>query len=214
MAAGDATRLVAITDLALCDGDALDARIAAMAAAVPTGALAVQLRARTLGGRALWQRAARLRAVTAAAGATLWINDRLDVALAVGADGVHLPEDGLPAATARALAPGLAIGASRHDPGTALDVDRIQLGPIWPTPSKAGLGAPLGAPALTALRARWAGAVTAVGGIDGADRAHAAAAAGADAVAAIRALWLATDPGATARALVDAVIAGVRSRTE
>jgi len=206
-----ALRLVAITDLALLDGPALFAAVAAMAAAVPRGALAVQLRARHLGGRALWQRAQALRAITADAGAALHVNDRLDVARAVGADGVHLPESGLPPAIARAVAPRLTIGVSRHAAAVQPDADLVQLGPIWATPSKAGLGEPLGVAALTAQRAHGP-VVVAVGGIDGPARAEAAAHAGADAVAVIRALWLADDPAGVARALVAAVERGRAAR--
>lgn len=192
--------LVAITDLALCAGPALTARVAAIAAALPPGALAVQLRAKHLGGAALYAAAVELRAATRAAGAALWIDDRLDVALAVDADGVHLPEAGLPIAAARAAAPRLAIGVSRHRPDLAVDVALVQLGPIWATPSKAGMGAPLGPAALTAARPQVAGTLVAVGGIDGPARVAAAIAAGADAVAAIRAWWQADDPAAVATA--------------
>lgn len=212
MTALAALRLVAITDLAILDGDALVAAVAAMTAAVPPGALAVQLRARPLDGRALWQRATQLRAITAAAGAALFVNDRLDVAQAVGADGVHLPESGLPAAIARAVAPRLLIGVSRHAAVAQPETDLVQLGPIWATPSKAGLGEPLGAAALTAQRAHGATVIVAVGGIDGPVRAEAAAHAGADAVAVIRALWLAEDPAAMAGALVAAVDRGRAAR--
>ncbi len=192
--------LVAITDLTLCAGPALRARVAAIAAAVPAGALAVQLRARHLGGAALYATAVELRAVTRAVGAALWVNDRLDVALAVEADGVHLPEAGLPVATARAIAPGLAIGVSRHRADLDEEVDLVQLGPIWSTPSKAGMGEPLGSAALAAARPRIAGQLVAVGGIDDPARVAAAIAAGADAVAAIRAWWCSDDPGAVAAA--------------
>lgn len=194
--------LVAVTDLALCAGPALAARVAAIAAAVPVGALAVQLRAKHLGGAALYAAAVELRAATRAVGAALWINDRLDVALAVEADGVHLPEAGLSVAAARAVAPGLAIGVSRHradlDRADDRDADVVQLGPIWATPSKAGMGAPLGPGALTGARPRVAGLLVAVGGVDDPARVAAAVAAGADAVAAIRAWWCSADPGAVA----------------
>ncbi|MBL8622422.1 MAG: thiamine phosphate synthase, partial [Myxococcales bacterium] len=167
-------------------------------------ALAVQLRAKHLGGAALYAAAVELRAATRAVGAALWVNDRLDVALAVEADGVHLPEAGLPVAAARAVAPGVAIGVSRHrvDLDRAADraVDVVQLGPIWATPSKAGMGDPLGPAALAAARSRVAGQLVAVGGVDDPARVAAAIAAGADAVAAIRAWWCSDDPGAVAAA--------------
>jgi thiamine-phosphate pyrophosphorylase len=200
--------LVAITDRARVDGDALIARVVAIAAAVGPGALAVQLRGGGDGGP-LYALALRLRAATAAAGAELWVNDRLDVARAVDADGVHLPERGFTVAEARAIAGGLAIGVSRHQPGVDGDADLVQLGPIWDTPGK---GPPLGLAALERARPRTGGVLVAVGGVDGPARAEAAAAAGADAVAAIRALWEADDPATIARALVAAVVRGRAAR--
>src|SRR5439155_20958069 len=74
-------------------------------------------------------------------GAPVLVNDRVDVALAAGAAGVHLPERGLAVADARAVAPGLVIGCSRHAPGPVPGAGLIQLGPIWDTPGK---GPPLG----------------------------------------------------------------------
>ena len=95
-----------------------------------------------------------LRAVTAAAGAGLYVNDRVDVALAVGADGVHLGGGSLDAGTAAGIAPGLAIAVSVHAPAEVAALraaagDRIAfalLGPIRDTPSKRRYGAPLATP--------------------------------------------------------------------
>ncbi|HLL23012.1 MAG TPA: thiamine phosphate synthase, partial [Kofleriaceae bacterium] len=83
-----------------------------------------------------------------ATGVRVMVNDRVDVALAAGAYGVHLPERGLAVADVRALAPDLAIGVSRHSVEGVRDAggaDLVQLGPIWPTPGK---GPPLGTEAL------------------------------------------------------------------
>jgi len=77
----------------------------AAAAGLRPGEVAVQLREKDLGGRALRELAGELRQVTRAAGAGLFVNDRIDVALAVGADGVHLGGTALPAADVRAIAP-------------------------------------------------------------------------------------------------------------
>jgi thiamine-phosphate pyrophosphorylase len=117
------------------------------------------------------------------------VNDRIDVALAADAHGVHLPERGIPLDDARALAPTLAIGVSRHAPPLDDDADIIHLGPIWPTPSK-----PTTSPLGTSVLATPHGAaiLVAVGGIDSPDRAHRAVSAGADAVAVIRAAWTGT----------------------
>jgi len=200
--------------VAITAGETDDDRLAALCDALAPGALAIQVRGPTLGGAALYALAVRVVAVARPRGAEVWVNDRLDVALAVGADGVHLPERGFDVATARAVAAGrgarLAIGVSRHAATVEDAADRVHLGPIWGTPSKAGMGEPLGVPVLVVARPRVRGTLVAVGGIDGPSRAQAAAAAGADAVAVIRALWTASDLAAVARALVDAVRGGQR----
>lgn len=199
-----AVRVVVITDRRLADGADAAARLRAILAAVPRGSVLVQVRAKEVAGCALVRFASLLREVTAAAGAPLWVNDRVDVACAVGADGVHLPERGLPPDDARRVARmmgrSLAVGVSRHVAG-AVDADLVQLGQIWSTPSKAGMGAPLGVGAL-AIRVGAGTHLVAVGGIDGPGRAAAAFAAGADAVAVIRAAWTGPDPAALIAALV------------
>ncbi len=170
---------------------AFGAAIARAVAGCPDGRVAVQVREKDLDGGALL---ALVRAAQAACG-VVFVNDRLDVALAAGAAGVHLPERGLAIEGVRPLAPALAIGCSRHATGGdaaaivrqawRAGADLVQLGPIWPTPSKPG------APALgpAALAVGREGAVIAVGGIDSPDRAREARAAGATGVAVIRAAW-------------------------
>jgi thiamine-phosphate pyrophosphorylase len=200
-------RVVVVTD-PTCDD--LVARVAAFARAVPAGSTLVQVRAKNRDGGALYELA---RAVIAAArphGAPVWVNDRVDVALACGADGVHLPERGLSIEDARAIAPGLAIGASRHDEAgaraaAAAGAELVVLGPIWDTPSKRGVIAPLD-PAALAVRGDLPARVrvVAIGGITDAERARAARAAGADAIAVVRAAWTSPDPGATIADLVAA----------
>lgn len=186
-------RLVAITDPELPDGELL-VRAEALASACAPGALAVQLRHKRATGAELAALSRALLAVLRPRGTLLLINDRVDVALAVGADGVHLPEAGLEMAQVRALAPALLIGVSRHSAQGAVAAARagaalVQLGPIHATPSKAAYGAPLGLEALAAARAAIGDTcLVAVGGMDR-ERATAARAAGAHAVAAIRAAW-------------------------
>jgi thiamine-phosphate pyrophosphorylase len=159
-------------------------RVAALARAVPRDAFAIQVREKQMDGGPLL---ALVRAVMAAApGVAVWVNDRIDVALAAGAYGVQLPERSVSIEDARRLAPQLRIGVSRHAPVT-VDADVVQLGPIFDTPGK---GPPLGTSAL-AVRATLAPTtrLVAVGGIDSLDRARAVIAAGADDVAVIRAAW-------------------------
>ncbi len=164
------------------------------------GSVAVQVREKDLDGGPL------LQLVRAAQPfAPVIVNDRLDVALAADAAGVHLPERGLSIADARALAPALRIGVSRHAAPGDTGADLVQLGPIWPTPSKPD-ARPLGEVALAWPRGQ--ARLVAVGGIDSPERAERAAAAGADAVAIIRAAWT----GASLSAVVSAVDAGLACR--
>jgi thiamine-phosphate pyrophosphorylase len=204
-------RLVIITDRTLVAADEVVPRLAAAIAAVPAGKLAVQVREKDLDGGPLLT---MVRSIVEL-GAPVWVNDRLDVALAAGAAGVHLPERGLTItearAAARALGRDIAIGCSRHAAEACLAADAeerpdlIQLGPIWETPSKAAFGSALG-PAVLGVRTQLSDRVllVAVGGIDSPARARDAFAAGADAVAVIRAFWTARDPAAAAAALVNA----------
>jgi thiamine-phosphate pyrophosphorylase len=183
----------------------LAARAGAALEGLPPGTCAVHLREKDLGGRALLDLARALALACRARGQLLLVNDRLDVALAAGADGVHLPSAGVPPADARRLlGPGALVGVSCH---SADDVRRARDGgasfatfsPLFDTPSKRAFGPPLG---LEPLRAAAALGVPLVGlgGIDAA-RAAEVRAAGAAGVAAIRAWLSGPDPAATVRAL-------------
>jgi thiamine-phosphate pyrophosphorylase len=173
-------RLVAITDRRAMPGG-FAAAIAASGVAV------VQVREPDLDGGELLV----LVRAAVATGVRVIVNDRLDVALAASAWGVHLPERGMTVRDARAVAPaGFAIGCSRHTVAAtraALDdgADWVQLGPVFETPGK---GPPLGVEVLREA-CRGGGAVVAVGGFDSVARARLAWEAGATAVAAIRAVW-------------------------
>ncbi len=179
-------RVVAISDRTrMGDGwpDDFGAAIEQAVHGCPPGSVLVQVREKDLDGKRLLDLIARARQFT-----RVIVNDRVDVALAADAIAVHLPEDGISVAEARALFPGGKIGISRHSIEGLADTgaDLIHLGPIWETPSKpdaAPLGpAVLGTPHGTAK-------LVAVGGIDTPDKAREAARAGADAVAVIRAAW-------------------------
>lgn len=218
-------RLYLITDRRAAGHRDLETVLDAALGALPPGAALVQLRERDLSARELITLARRLHAITAAHACPLLINDRLDVALAAGADGVHLPEAGLDIAVARVLAgPDLLIGVSTHSAEGAAraardGADIIVCGPVWPTPSKAGMGEPLGLDALAAAvravqdttdAASFVAAgrrphLYALGGIDTLERARQARYAGVHGVAAIRAFFAAPDPAAAARAFRFAV---------
>jgi thiamine-phosphate pyrophosphorylase len=195
-----------ITDRAIVADPA--ARLAEAVRALPPGSVAVHLREKELGGRALLELGLRLAEVCRAHGQQLLVNDRLDVASACGAAGVHLPASGVaPAEARRLLGPGALIGVSCH---TASEVRRAREGgadyatfsPIWETPSKLAFGAPLGLEALRAA-SRLGLPLVALGGV-GVARAGEAFAAGASGVAVIRAWLTGPDPGAVVRGLLAA----------
>ncbi len=129
--------------LYLCTPDRPDLEEFA-AAAIAGGVDVVQLREKELTDRALLARAALLRRVCAEAGVPFILNDRPDLALEAGADGVHLGQDDLPPAAARRILGGDAIiGLSTHAPAelvASLDepVDYVSAGPVTPTPTKPG----------------------------------------------------------------------------
>jgi thiamine-phosphate pyrophosphorylase len=130
-------RLVLVTDRTATGGrDLTDVVRAALDAGLP----AVQLRDKDLPARALFLLAEALRTATARAGALFLINDRIDVALAVGADGVHLGGGSMPAEVARAmLGADALIGISTHAPGEGSpDADFAFFGPMYATPGKTG----------------------------------------------------------------------------
>jgi len=187
-------------------GPGLLACAAAALAGLPPGVVAVQLRARGATGRELLATARALREVVASAGQLLLVNDRVDVALASGADGVHLPAAGIPAGDARALlGPGRLIGVSCHSAedvarNRAAGADFATFGPIFDTPSKRPYGAPVGLGRLREAAALGL-PLLGLGGIDPSN-APSVAAAGAHGVAAIRAWLESPDPAAVVRALL------------
>ena len=177
------------------------------------GVRAVQLRAKELPTRPLLDLAVALRGLTARHGARLLVNERADVALAVGADGVHLPADGLPVDAARRLfGPGRLVVASTHSEAEAeraaeAGADLIVFGPVFDTPSKRQFGPPQGLDVLGDVCRRVPVPVIAIGGIT-VGRLEAVRDRGAAGVAVIRAILDAEDPEGAATALVGAWRAG------
>jgi thiamine-phosphate pyrophosphorylase len=204
-----APRLYIVTDRRLTGGRPLVDVVAAAlrgTAGCPPGTVAVQLREKDLPPAALVPLARALRAVTAAAGASLYVNDRADVAVAVGADGVHLSGASLSPSDAARAAPGLALAVSAHGAGdvtAAVAADApvafALFGPVNDTPSKRRYGAPVGVAALAEAAARRQLPLLAIGGITAGD-VPAMRRAGAHGVACIRALMAAADPEQSARA--------------
>jgi thiamine-phosphate pyrophosphorylase len=214
-----AIRVVVVTDRRLFGSEEIAGRVEDILAAVPRGSVAIQIREKDLDGGPLLRIVQEVLEVARPAGAQVWVNDRVDVALAAGADGVHLPERGLSIADARAAIARtgrtLAIGCSRHTTAGVIaaatdGAERVHFGPIWATPGK---DAPIGLDPLEIRGDLPPGVqLVAVGGIDGATRARHAASAGADAIAVIRAAWVGDAPGAMIASLVEAVAAGVALR--
>jgi thiamine-phosphate pyrophosphorylase len=194
--------LVLVTDRHATGGRAL---VDVVAAALDAGLPAVQLREKDLPGRPLLALAEQLRHLTARTGALLMVNDRIDVALAAGADGVHLGGGSMPVGVARRLLGADAlVGVSTHAPAEAADTDAdfAFFGPVYSTPAKAAYGAPQGEVRLHQAAAAARVPLLAIGGVTAA-RLPAVRAAGAAGVAVIRAVLAAADPAAATRALLD-----------
>jgi len=199
--------IVDVTPELLGDGERLVARARRLLAASPC---CLQLRAKGAGGRALTAAARPLLALCRDAGVPFCVNDRLDVALAIGADVVHLGQDDLPLADAlrvRAAAgmPGLVIGFSTHNlaqarAAAAGGADYIGYGPIFATGSKLNPDPTVGIATLAEVCRAVDVPVVAIGGI-GLAAVDAVAAAGAAAAALIAAVDAAPDPTAAGRAV-------------
>ena len=178
---------------------------AVIEAALQGGVQAVQLREKDLSDAEILPLARELRALTRQYGARLLINDRIDVALAVGADGVHL--GGHSQATEvvrRSIGTKMLIGVSTHSSNeiqTACEqgADFVTFGPVYATPSKAVYGAPQGLQALTEACMKSTLPVFALGGITVA-RAAAVRAAGAHGIALISAIIASASPKSAAKA--------------
>jgi thiamine-phosphate pyrophosphorylase len=160
-------KLYLVSNRALCASETLETVVDQACGA---GIRAVQLREKDLSGRALHRLALRMRQITRHRASRLFINDRADIALGVGADGIHCPENGLPVRVARRVCPEALVGASAHSLERAAEAgaagaDFVLFGPVFHTPSKASFGEPLGLEALSVV-ARDAGVpVFAIGGI-------------------------------------------------
>jgi len=139
-------------------------------AVIAGGAGIIQLREKECSGKKLYDLAVKFREITTKAGVLLIINDHLDIALAVAADGVHLGQDDLPLQAARQIAPDLLIGASTHSLAEAIQAqkegaDYINIGPIFPTGTKEGIEHFLGPEAIAAISPAIDVPFTVMGGI-------------------------------------------------
>ncbi len=202
-------RLIVITDRKLAG----PRRVAEVVhEALRAGAPSVQLREKHLPPREVLPLAHRLRDLTRAAGALLFVNDRLDLALAVGADGVHLGPGDLPVHSARRLAPpGFLIGYSADDPtaaraAVAQGADYIGCGTVYPTRTKENAGSAIGVARLTEVVRSVDAPVVGIGGITAA-QAHEVFRAGAAGCAVVGAVMADPRPGRAVLAFLRTVTA-------
>jgi thiamine-phosphate pyrophosphorylase len=180
-----------------------------LAEAVAGGVGMVQLRERTLDDRSLLDVARRCASTCRRLGVPFIVNDRPDVALLAGADGVHLGQDDLPAADARRIVGADAIiGLSTHSPAQvdaarSSPVDYIGVGPVWATPTKPGRAA-AGLELVRYAAAHAAMPFFAIGGIDPSTAADVVGA-GAKSVSVLRWIAQSGEPRAAARAMMQAL---------
>lgn len=198
-------RLIVITDAQLA-GERSVREI--VAAALEGGAPAIQLRDKDANAATLLEEALELVPLVRRYGARLFINDRIDVALAAGADGVHLGPDDLPVAAARRIAPHLLIGCSTDDPDTARraqhdGADYVGCGAVFGTRTKDVGDEAIGVDRLDEVARAVTIPVVGIGGVspDNIERIAATRAAGAAVVGAVMG---AADPAAVVRSMLHA----------
>jgi thiamine-phosphate pyrophosphorylase len=185
--------------------------LARVEAALAAGVDIVQLRCKNTEALPYMRLAERVKALAGRARVPFIINDRPDVALAVGADGVHLGQDDLPVEWARRIVPDAIIGRSSHEPAhaeraVAERAGYFAVGPVWETPTKPGRPAA----GLSYVRTVAQRGITipwyVIGGIT-TDNIGEVLAAGATRIAVVRAILDAHDPAKAARCLADALAA-------
>lgn len=183
-------------------------------ACLSAGVRIVQLREKELDTAALFDLAMAFRARTREAGALLIIDDRVDVALAVEADGVHLGLNDLPVDAARRIGPDLIIGASSHDLGEARSAEArgasyVNIGPIFATQTKAVASGVVGPEMITRIAAEITAPFTCMGGIK-AENIQEVLDRGARHVAVVTAVSAASDVAGAARGLREVIRAARR----
>lgn len=180
------------------------------------GATVIQLRDKVADGRTLYQEVLALKPLCQQAQVPLIVNDRLDVALAVEADGVHLGQDDLPPEVARRLlGPGALVGVSvdtvaQAQAAQAAGASYLGVGDLFGTRSKPDAGAPIGLERLREIAAQVNVPIVGVGGVT-LENATSVIAAGASGVAVISAVLGAADAELAARELATTVRVGGRA---
>jgi thiamine-phosphate pyrophosphorylase len=196
--------LMLVTDRALCTKRSIDDVVSE---AVAGGVDCVQLREKNLDTRSFVEQAQRLKQLLEPTGVPLIINDRVDVALAIGASGVHVGQEDMPVPIARRLlGPSSLIGLSVeswHDVELAeeLPVDYLGVSPVFETPTKTNTKGSWGLEGIAKIRAFSRHPLVAIGGLNR-DNVGNVIAAGAHGVAVVSALCCADDPKHAARRLL------------
>jgi thiamine-phosphate pyrophosphorylase len=206
LAAFEQADLYVVITEAFCAGRTL---LTVLDHVLAAGVKIVQLREKDLADRPLYELAVEFRRRTEAAGALLIIDDRVDIALAAGADGVHLGQTDLPVAAAHRVAPNLVIGASTHSLEEALAAQEagagyVNIGPIFTTPTKPA-AIPLGVEAIQRIAPRLRIPWSTMGGINQGNIAQVVAR-GARHPAVMSAVTAASDVSAAAWILRKAII--------
>jgi thiamine-phosphate diphosphorylase len=206
--------LYLVTDRPLCRDRSL---LEVVAAAVSGGATVVQLREKHCPTGEFILLARQLKKLLQGSGVPLVINDRLDVALAVEADGLHLGQQDMDIADARRLAgPGLIIGVSAESFDDALRAERegadyIGISPVFATTTKKDAAMPLGLEGVRRIRAAVRLPLVGIGGIN-VENVASVIAAGADGAAVVSAIVAAASPGDAARALKETIAAAKKEQ--
>jgi thiamine-phosphate pyrophosphorylase len=199
--------LYLVTDSALAMGRALPDVVRA---AVDGGVTCVQVREKDVPSRAYIERLLLVRPLLRECSIPLFVNDRVDVALAVEADGVHLGQTDMPLVMARSIAADrLIVGVSCETVQDAIDAERggadyVSVSPVFVTPTKTDTAPALGLDGVRAIRRAVRLPVVAIGGISAANAADVIHA-GADGICVVSAIVSAPDPRAAAAALREIV---------
>lgn len=187
--------------------------------AIRGGAVCVQLREKDVSTRFFVEEAGRIKTLMTPLGVPLIINDRLDVALAVKADGVHVGQSDMPYQIARKLlGPKAIIGLSVEtwedvERAEELDCDYLGVSPVFATPTKTDTKEPWGLEGLARIRTFSRHPLVGIGGLH-AGNAEAIIRAGADCVAVVSAICAAADPYAASRELSDIIASALARRSE
>lgn len=206
--------LYLVTDRALCGHRSVEEVVSL---ALQGGATCIQLREKDASTCDFVEAAQRIKALMAPFRASLIINDRIDVALAVGADGVHLGQRDMPCEIARRLlGPRALIGLSVEtwkdvEQAATLDVDYLGVSPVFATPTKTDTKEPWGLDGLRRIRAATDRPLVAIGGLNAANAADVIRA-GADSIAVVSAICAAPEPYEAARELSAVIQSALKER--